>query len=310
MTNSSQNAAHIQAEILTWCASVLGPTEIVADGTQDHPDRTAATWRLRTSSGFCYVKTFSDPARWESEVWAYEQWAPAFEGFAPELIAIRDTPPAILITELPNRGNLDNVQLPVAQERALWRTAGEALMRLHQLGTGPCFGPGRRDGTCAIPLITDAVTHVASELHRWLSRGVHAGYLSEDEVATVRAAQELLPAFEREPSVPCHRDYGPANWLVTAQDTWAGVIDFEFARWDVRVADFTRYPNWEWIERPDLIEAFFDGYGRRFTSHEEAQRLIGHVQYALAAVVWGIGNAYYGFAEEGRHALRHLQSRL
>jgi thiamine kinase-like enzyme len=40
----------------------------------------------------------------------------------------------------------------------------------------------------------------------------------------------LITAFEGEPAVPCHRDDGPANWLVTDDGHWAGVIDFEFAR--------------------------------------------------------------------------------
>jgi hypothetical protein len=78
----------------------------------------------------------------------------------------------------------------------------------------------------------------------------------------------------------------------------------------VRVSDFTRYPNWEWIERPDLIEAFSDGYARCFTPREETQRLVGHVQYALAAVVWGHDNAYRGFATEGHRALRQVRARL
>jgi Ser/Thr protein kinase RdoA (MazF antagonist) len=101
-------------------------------------------------------------------------------------------------------------------------------------------------------------------------------------------------------------DYGPANWLVSDEGVWTGVIDFEFAYWDVRVTDFTRYPEWQWIERPDLIEAFFEGYGRAFTPQEEQQRLVSHAQFALSAVVWGLESAYYGFAAEGHQALKRL----
>ena len=75
--------------------------------------------------------------------------------------------------------------------------------------------------------------------------------------------------------------------------------------WNVRATDFTRYPDWDWIVRPDLVEAFFEGYGR-LTPEEEQQRLVAHVRYALTAVVWGRANEYHGFAEEGRNALRHL----
>lgn len=39
---------------------------------------------------------------------------------------------------------------------------------------------------------------------------------------------------------------------------------------------------------------------------EEQQRLVGHTQYALSAVVWGMENSYYGFAAEGHSALQYI----
>jgi hypothetical protein len=87
---------------------------------------------------------------------------------------------------------------------------------------------------------------------------------------------------------------------------WTGVIDFEFSGWDVGAVDFSRYPNWDWIEHPELAEAFFEGYGHIFTPAEEQQRLVAHVQYALDAVVWGMENSYFGFAADGRKAFKHL----
>ena len=110
--------------------------------------------------------------------------------------------------------------------------------------------------------------------------------------------------------MPCHRDYGPDNWLVTQEGRWGGVVDFEFAHWDVRVADFSRYPNWEWIERPELLDAFFEGYGRFLTPKEEQQCLVARTQYALGAVIWGRANAYHGFEAEGRRAIEHIGSLL
>ncbi len=143
-----------------------------------------------------------------------------------------------------------------------------------------------------------------------MERGLRLGCLDDGELATVRAAEKLIPAFEAERPLPCHRDYCPANWLITAEGAWAGVIDFEFAHWDVRMADFARYPDWEWMHRPDLVAALLEGYGRAFTPQEEEQRLVACVQYALGAIVWGVENAYFGFAAEGRQALRRLGEML
>ena len=292
--------------VLEWCATVLGPCEVASDRSRAHPGERAVACRLRMPSGYCYVKTYRDPSHWHSEAHAYEQWAPAFGGLAPRLLAVRDEEPlALVIGELPGRV-LEEVRLAASQEREVWCAAGRALVALHDLAVGEYFGPSRRDGTSAGALIHDAREYVSADLEGWLERGARAGCLSADERAIVHAAHSLVPAFAGEPPVPCHRDYCPANWLVTGDGVLAGVIDWEFARWDVRVADLTRYPDWDWIGRPDRVEAFLDGYGRSFTPQEEQQRLVAHVQYALSAIVWGRENSYHGFAEEGQRALQRL----
>jgi Ser/Thr protein kinase RdoA (MazF antagonist) len=277
-----------------------------ADASREHAGQRAAAHRLRISSGDCYVKTHRDRSHWENEVHAYEQWAPAFGDFAPRLLAVRaEEPLALVISELP--GNvLEEVQLTPSQVQAVWRSAGQALAALHNLAVGDYFGACRRDGAWAGTPVRDARQYVSNGFDDLLERGLKGGYLSEDELAVVHAACALLPAFEGERPVPCHRDYCPANWLVSPQGAWTGVIDFEFAAWDVRVADFTRNPNWDWIDRPELAEAFFEGYGRSFTPTEERQRLVAHTHYTLGAIVWGMENSYFGFASDGRQALTRL----
>jgi len=299
-----------EEELLKWCASVLGSLEVVSDHSQPRPGGLSATRRLRTASGYCYVKTHRGRSYWESEVHAYGQWASAFGGFAPRLLAVRDEEPlALIVSEQPGKP-LAEAELSASQQRAVWRAAGGALAALHDLAVGEYFGPCRRDGTPAGTAVYDARQHVSTHLEEPLQRGVRAGYLSDEEVGVVRAARGLVASFEAERPVPCHRDYCPDNWLVTGDGVWTGVVDFEFARWDVRVSDFTRYPDWDWIGRPDLVEAFFGGYGRSLTPEQQQQRLVAHVQYALTAVVWGSDNSYHGFAEEGRQALKHLDKLL
>jgi Ser/Thr protein kinase RdoA (MazF antagonist) len=154
--------------------------------------------------------------------------------------------------------------------------------------------------------ISDPVEYMAAELEREIDKGLRADLIDAEELAVVRAAQRVTPAFSGERPVPCHRDYCPYNWLVCDQGVWAGVIDFEFAYWDVRVAEFSRYPDWEWIHKPDLVQALLDGYGRRLTPQEEQQWLVARTRYALSAITWGSANAYYGFEAEGREALKVL----
>lgn len=304
--NMRSNDHEQTQEILRWCESALGPSEVVSDHSRVHAGNRVSVHRLRAPSGYCYVKTYRNQSQWENEVHGYEQWAPAFGDSAPRLLAVRDQEPlALVIGELPGKV-LEDVQLSVSQEHAVWRAAGRALVKLHDLAVGEYFGPCRRDGSCAGTPIYDATAHVVANLEDRVERGTRAGYLTSDEQAIVRRVRGLIAAFEGERPIPCHRDYCPANWLVAGDGAWTGVIDFEFASWDVRVSDFTRYPGWDWMGRPDKVDAFFDGYGRPFTSDEEQQRLVAYAQYAVDAIVWGIDNSYHGFAEEGRRALERL----
>jgi aminoglycoside phosphotransferase (APT) family kinase protein len=156
------------------------------------------------------------------------------------------------------------------------------------------------------PCVRHATEYVSTQLESHIDRALHGGYIDGDELATLHAACERIPAFKGQPPVPCHRDYCAANWLVDEHGTWAGVIDFEFAYWDVRVTDFSRDPDWAWVLRPDLADAFLEGYGRPLTPAEEQQLLVARASYALGAVLWGRDHAFYGFAREGHAALAYL----
>ena len=293
-------------EALAWCQSVTGPVEVLADYSKAHGNHESAIQRLRTQSGCCYLKVHQTWEHWNNEVHAYEHWAHAFGEAAPHLLAVRDEAPfALLLSELPGRP-LEDVALAPAQERAVWRAAGAALVALHDLKPGTCFGPCLRDGTCAAPSPLDAREYVAQRFGGLLERALHGDYITATEVAILKAAYDLIPAFAGEQPTPCHRDYCAANWLVAEQGTWTGIIDFEFAYWDVRVADFSRDPNWAWVKRPDLVAAFFEGYGRPLTPIAEQQRRVAYAEYALGAIVWGRDFAFYGFEREGHEALLQL----
>ena len=292
-----------QANLRSWLSSALGPFKVASDHTRAHPGQRASLTRLRTAAGDCFVKLHRDRFHWENEVHAYERWAPAFGDFAPRLLAVHDQEPlALVISALPGTA-LEETSLPPAQELAAWRAAGQALPVLHASAAGEYFGPCRRDGSCAGAPLSDAVQYLTHELGDWEARGLRANFLTPAERAIVRSTRDLLPAFAGEPPAPCHRDYCAANWLVSSAGAWTGVIDFEFAYWDVAVADLARDPGWNWIRRPDLPAAFLEGYGRAFTPREEDQLFFARALYALTAIVWGEENDYHGFAAEGRQAL-------
>jgi thiamine kinase-like enzyme len=96
------------------------------------------------------------------------------------------------------------------------------------------------------------------------------------------AALAELPAPAQ---VPCHHDYTPRNWLV--RDGRLNVIDFEWSGLDARVADFARLHLGVWATRPDLREAFLEGYG-----HELSQADHGILHgCAVLTAVWLLDKA-------------------
>ena len=292
--------------VLRWCVEVLEDAEILTDYSKEHGGHESSTFRVRMGKRYAYLKVHESAEHWQQEVHGYEKWARAFGKHTPELIAVRDESPlALIVSELPGRV-LENQQLPRAQEQAVWRTAGKALVALHALPAGDCFGSCLRDGSCTEATAPNAVDYVGQRFGKLIEQAIAGDYVGKNELATLQAAHALVPAFEGEKPCACHRDYCAANWLVDAHGHWTGVIDFEFAHWDVRVSDFARDPHWNWVHRRDLMDAFFDGYGLEITTGINQQLLVARAEYALNAITWGRDNAFYGFEREGHEALAFI----
>ncbi|MBT3269351.1 aminoglycoside phosphotransferase family protein [Candidatus Poribacteria bacterium] len=288
-------------DILRWCASVVGSCEVESGDARFHGRTTVC--RLRTATGHAYVKVHRDRGTWGPEVHGYERWSRAFPGRTPTLLGVYDAGPfALLVSGMPGK-NLEDAALPEAKRRDAWRAAGNALTSLHELEVGEYFGSCDRDGHALGVPVTDAVEYIAAAYEEDIGRGARGGWLSEQELAVIERARVMIPAFAGERPIPCHRDYCPVNWIVDDDGEWIGVIDYEFSRWDVRVSDFSRYPDWDWMLRPDLTDAFFEGYGRPLSPVEQDQLLVSRTQYALGAIVWGRENSFFGFEQEGRDAL-------
>jgi aminoglycoside phosphotransferase (APT) family kinase protein len=83
--------------------------------------------------------------------------------------------------------------------------------------------------------------------------------------------------------VPTHGDYRPRNWLV--HEGVLRVIDLGRAGWRPASADLLRLSAQEWRGRPDLEEAFLDGYGADPRTADAWRLML--VREAIGAAVWG-----------------------
>ena len=296
--------------VLDWCGRTIGTIELLSDHTRHHPGDRTATLRVGSAQGIRYIKIHRTRDRWAQEVHGYEKWAPFFGAYAPKLLAVLDEGPLALVVSAIEGKPLDEVDLTPEKETAVWMAAGRALNNLHQSAVGDHFGPCDREGNVVAEPVDDAVTYIAGQLQLDLDKGTAAGHLTPEEQNIIRGAIDLTPVYTDVRPVPCHRDYCPPNLLVTEAGEWAGVIDFEFAHWDVAATDFARDANWTWLHRPEMVEAFYEGYGRDRVAEMEQQILVCLIRYGLSAIVWGMDNDYFGFAREGREALVNLAPKI
>ncbi|GEM_PF-856541 len=293
------------AEIKAWCRKHFGAIRFLEGDRRIHGR--SSVQMFKTGSDSFLLKTFQHRARWEREVHGYEQWSQALEGWTPRLLAVRDQEPfAVVVTVLPGRP-LREPPMGRDGEADVWRQAGACLASLHSCKQGTFFGPCRRDGSPQQEAVADPVQFVSLRLARAIDKAVAHQYIDGKEQALLRRAMQYTDVFRNSPPAPCHLDFGPDNWLVNTGGQLSGIIDFEFSQWDLWVNDFSRYPSWEWLQRPHLLQALYQGYGRSWSQEDILQCFLLRLQYGLDAVVWGMEAEFYGFVAEGHHALEHCQ---
>lgn len=267
--------------LLDYACQVLGTCELAEDCTWEH--RMSTVLRIRDSSGVTwFLKAHRDPERYHAELTAYRRWVPALRDNAPRLRAFDDSLQAMVLSPVPG-------QPPGwPAEPAVHREAGKILRLLHEAQ------PGFLSSDFAAVKLTefDALEPAAT------------GLLRPRELHAARAEIETLAGIPAPVLVPCHHDYTPRNWLVLGGAVH--VIDFEWSGLDVWVADLARLHLGIWVSRPDLQQAFLEGYGQDLGGTD--RRLLHGC--AVLTAVWLVVKAHEtrqpDFEEASRTALLRL----
>lgn len=274
--------------LLPWATAHLGaPLLAVEDVSWDHAASSVA--RLRAADGrTAYLKRHAQARKHRQERSALERWAVALPG-TPRLLATTDEPaPALLLAAVPG-ALVEDLTLDRGDEVTVQHAAGVWLARLHAL-------PLEDDDPMPMGAALEA------RLTSWTNRA--AGAVAPETASWVAdrlAATEGLAGAR----VPCHRDFGPRNWLWDAT-AGLGVIDFEHARPDARWVDVLRLIDGPWLGRADLEGAFWAGYGRRPGPRDREAVDALRALHAIGAVAWGTRHGDPAFAEGGRAVLRRL----
>jgi Ser/Thr protein kinase RdoA (MazF antagonist) len=277
----------LPAALLSGCARHLGPVTLVADLSWPHGENQVAEVQDRSGTSWI-AKIVRRPESYARELYALRNWVPALGGAAPELVAAYDDLRLLIVTKIVGQ---PAEQSDAEHDPAVHHAAGRLIRRLHDAE------PPRCDGELA--------GATARKLEMWIGRGREL--LTANEIAVAR--QQVAPLATAGPVhvVPVHMDNQPRNWIVGA-DGLVSLIDFGACKRDTWIRDMTRLYVQQWDRRPDLREAYYEGYGRN-PGPADMMLLRCYLAYSgLSTVVWAHEHGDTSFAAHGHAILARLQS--
>ncbi|MFD7919645.1 phosphotransferase [Streptomyces sp. NPDC059740] len=253
-------------------------------------------WRVRgAGGGTWYVKAHQNDKFHGREVRALRTWAGSLGSAAPRLVAADAELRAVVVTALPGRPLHGRILAP-AREREVFRRIGVLARRIHEAS------PPRPAPAGSGPAVDKADRHLEAA----------RPHLAPGDEEFVRA---LVRQAEDRPLewVETHGDFQLRNILHNdfdapedAEDSVA-VIDLERSEPGPAVRDLVRLSD-AWASRPDLYEAFMDGYGRPLTAAEEARLVIDTTLDAVSGIQFGAAHGHPELVERGHRALARLRA--
>jgi Ser/Thr protein kinase RdoA (MazF antagonist) len=267
--------------------ALLGPAALALAGPAPawhplgSPRADNGVWRLGDPG--VVIKRLRNARPFVQERRAYAAWAPHLSERTPALLAV-DEPTRTLV--LTRTVGVHPLGLAPADECAAHWRAGRFLRALHAVPD---------PGDDAMPLAEALVRRHAAALTRVAPR------LTADERALLHAGALEIPAlFADAARVPCHRDFGPHNWLIDGPRLT--VLDFEHARPDCPLVDLIKLAV-DWPARPDLEAALLDGYGRDLDPRERARLRVHLALHAMTTLAWAHAHRDPVLLAAGRRAL-------
>lgn len=258
----------------------LGTWQIVDDYSWPLQDTTVL--HVRTADQDCIVKAATSSHHIPREIAAHRQVLHTVQGVAPALL--HESAADFLLVTRYQPGEIVEGS-PAEWKPETYQQAGALLRKL--------LVPGERSSDYSARLRRQCMFDLDNA----------ADLLPEPQVSTLRSRVESTPA-QPVPVSFTHGDFQPRNWLI--HDGNVSVIDFGRAEPRHWTSELFRLRNRQFVGRPDLEEAFFDGLGITIEAADEHVWQLEQIHQSVSTVVQAHEHGDFRFEQAGRAMVRKI----
>jgi len=299
MTLDAKTQEHIR--------QTIGSFEMITNRRKD--DTRTGVMEVSSNSGRLFIKIYSRESHWHRELYAYTHWTKAIEPFAPKLISSfqTDNQFGIIITPIGGR-SVHELQIQDNDKlKQIYQRAGQLFKKMQKGKQGNFFGFIKSDGTpLDDPASTNPVTYVSGFIEMFYKSLYDKKQVDTSFKPLVEKAILCCDIFADEVPVLTNWDLSPRNWMVDNNGNFAGFIDFENTSWGISLDSFGVITHRYAYDKPDLVSAFFKGYGLTFDEGVVQKMRVLDVKMALGEMFSGhaLENQYW--IDSGNRVLRGL----
>lgn len=266
------------------------PEYNVVESLREGSTRTGV-FKLESQGEFYYLKIFKRRARFEPEVYAYQNWMSIIEPYCPKLVVILDDRSSnvfgFVVTDL--KGSvMRDYQLRDDQFALCYKKAGELTRRLHDSFSSEYFGlpgingkPIEDSWNCPIEYYTTQLSSFVSEIKQL---NQFDSLLEE----LYSWSLEHVNVLKDEIAVPVSYDSTPGNWIIGESGDFRGFIDFENMLWGIRYDSFGVLFERYFLDNPKYGEYFFEGYGIDVVNDKYLELKLSLIKASFASVMIGL----------------------
>ena len=268
--------------------SIIGEYEIVINHRKD--DERTGVLEVLSGGNRLFVKVYSRTSHWHRELFAYKNWVPAIQPYAPKLISPFQTNSqfGIIVTAIDGRTvnelqiHDDDKLLPIYHE------AGKLFKKMQTGKQGEFFGFIQDDGSPADEHANkNPITYVSGFIE-YFYKSLHDKKQIEDSYKPlIEWAIRECTIFSNDMPVPTNWDLSPQNWLINNIGKFTGFIDFENTSWGIPLDSFGVVTHRYAYDKPHLTKSFFEGYGLVFDEMTRHKMKILDIKQALAELFSG-----------------------